>query len=109
VAFDEALAARLRAALGGVKGVEERMMFGGVAFLVRGNMCVGVHKDALVARIAPDEADEALEIPFAKPFDITGRPMQGWIMVEPPGLKTKQMLAVWVDRAKSFVRTLPPK
>jgi hypothetical protein len=109
VAFDEALAARLRAALGGVKGVEERMMFGGVAFLVRGNMCVGVHKDALVARIAPDEADEALSIPFAKPFDITGRPMQGWIMVEPPGLKTKQMLHVWVDRAKSFVRTLPPK
>lgn len=107
--FDEALARRLRAALGGVKGVEERQMFGGVAFLVRGNMCVGVHEDALVARIAPDEEAEVLTIPFAKPFAMTGRPMQGWILVEPPGLKTKQMLHVWVDRAKSFVRTLPPK
>jgi hypothetical protein len=109
MAFDEALAARLRAALGGVKGVEERMMFGGVAFLVRGNMCVGVHEDALVARLAPEEAEEALEAPFAKPFAVTGRPMQGWILVEPPGLKTKHMLTLWVDRAKSYVRTLPPK
>jgi hypothetical protein len=109
VAFDEALAARLRAALGGVRGVEERMMFGGVAFLVRGNVCVGVHKDALVARVRPDDAGDLLNIPHAKPFDITGRPMAGWILVEPPGLKTKQMLTVWVDRAKDFVRTLPPK
>ena len=84
-------------------------MFGGIAFLLRGNMLVGVWNDSLIVRLGPDEGDKALREPHVVPFDVTGRPMKGWVMVEPDGLDTDTQLRDWIDRAVSFVRTLPAK
>jgi len=83
-------------------------MFGGIAFLLKGNMLVGVHKDALIARIPPDDTDAALREKHARVFDITGRPMRGWILVEPAGIAGPG-LERWIERALAFVRTLPAK
>jgi TfoX N-terminal domain len=81
MAFDDALAERLRDRLRDVAGVHEKKMFGGLAFLIDGNMTVGVHGDDLIARITPDDTPAALTEPGVRPFDITGRPMRGWILV----------------------------
>lgn len=106
VACDEKLVARIRKALARTPGIVEKRMFGGVAFLMRGNMLVGVHKDALIARITPEDTDDALRDVNARIFDITGRPMRGWILVEPRGVAGAK-LARWIERARAFVRTLP--
>lgn len=84
-------------------------MFGGVGFLLYGNMCVGVWKHWLIARIGPDAYDEALKLPAVKEFDVTGRPMRGWVMIEPSGIRGDIELISWVERAVEFVRTLPGK
>jgi TfoX/Sxy family transcriptional regulator of competence genes len=109
MAFDEGLAQRLREQLAGTGGVAEKHMFGGIAFLVDGNMCVGVIGDELIARVGPDGTRAALERPGSRLFDFSGRPMQGWITVEPGGLDADEALAGWVEQALGFVRTLPPK
>jgi hypothetical protein len=109
MAFDESLAARIRLALARKKGVEERRMFGGVGFLLHGNMLVGVWKDSLIVRLGPDEGEEALLEPHVKEFDITGRPMKGWVMVGPEGVEGDDRLAGWIERATRFVRALPAK
>src|SRR5688500_15092943 len=108
VAYDEKLAARIRKSLARAPGITEQQMFGGLAFLMRGNMLVGVHKDALIVRIAPDETDDALRDSNARLFDITGRPMKGWILVDPAGVRGAKLVK-WILRARAFVRTLPPK
>jgi hypothetical protein len=108
MAYDEKLAERVRKSLAQAPGIVEKKMFGGVAFLMRGNMLVGVHKDELIARIAPEETDRALRDSNARIFDITGRPMKGWILVQPPGVVGAK-LAKWIARARSFVETLPEK
>src|SRR5687768_10435173 len=105
MAFDEKLADRIRNTIAKRKGFAEKKMFGGVAFLLNGNMCIGVHKDALIARIDPKDTAAALEAPHARVFDITGRPMKGWILVDPPGTAGAQ-LADWIARSVKFVRTL---
>ena len=84
-------------------------MFGGVGFLWQGNMCVGVWKTSLIARLGPEQGDAALAEPHVQPFDVTGRPMRGWVMVEADGLDTDEQLAVWIDRAVAFAKTLPKK
>lgn len=84
-------------------------MFGGVGFLLRGNMCVGIWQNALIVRVGPREYAGALSSPFVREFDITGRPMTGWIIVEPEGLDTDRDLHAWVQRAVDFVGTLPSK
>src|SRR5712691_10060065 len=99
MAFDEKLAARIRTHLGKVTGLVEKKMFGGIAFLLKGNMCCGVHRDALIVRLDPTETDRALSEPHARVFDLTGRPMKGWILVDPKGLATEAQLGKWVDRA----------
>ena len=108
MAYDEKLAARVRQALASTPGIVEKNMFGGVAFLMRGNMLVGVHKDELIARIAPDETGSALRDSNARIFDITGRPMKGWILVRPSGVVGAK-LGKWIERARTFVETLPAK
>ncbi len=82
-------------------------MFGGVGFLLAGNMLVGVWKDSLIVRLGPDEGDEALKEPHVRPFDITGRPMKGWVLVQPAGVADDDLLSDWVQRALTFVGTLP--
>jgi hypothetical protein len=88
MAFDENLAARIRHALARKKGIEEKKMFGGVCFLLNGNMLVGVWREFLIARLGPDQGDEALLEPHVRKMDITGKPMKGWIMIEPEGSRT---------------------
>jgi TfoX/Sxy family transcriptional regulator of competence genes len=107
--FSEALAERIRHALTRRKNVEEKKMFGGVGFLLNGNMLVGVWKDSLIVRLGAEESDAALKEPHVTEFNITGRAMKGWILVEPGGLEHDKELSAWVDKAVNFVRTLPAK
>lgn len=107
--YSESLAERIRGQLSRRAGIEEKKMFGGVGFLLRGNMCVGVWKNSLIVRLDLDYAADALAKPHVKEFDITGRPMQGWVMVEPDGLERDRQLAEWIKRAVAFVKTLPAK
>ncbi len=109
MAFDEDLAARIRAGLDKRSDVVEKKMFGGLAFLLRGNMCVGVHGSALIVRLDPAETDRALAKRHTRPFDLTGRPMQGWILVEAKGIATAATLGAWMDKALSYVESLPAK
>jgi hypothetical protein len=109
MAFDESLAARIRQHLARRKSVEEKKVFGGVGFLLHGNMLVGVWKDSLIARLGPDEGDLALLEPHVKEFDITGRAMKGWVLVEPEGVEGDDQLSGWIERAVKFVKTLPAK
>jgi TfoX/Sxy family transcriptional regulator of competence genes len=109
MAFDEGLAQRLREELAGTGGVAEKRMFGGLAFLVDGNMCVGVIGDELIVRVGLDATEAALERPGSRLFDFSGRPMKGWITVGPDALEDDEALAGWVGSALAFVRTLPPK
>src|SRR5579859_3501435 len=106
MAFDEALAERIRQALARRKGVEEKKMFGGVGFLLHGNMLVGVWKDSLIVRLGPDEGDEALKEPHVSEFDITGRPMRNWVL---ECLQEDEQLKGWIQRTLKFVKALPAK
>jgi TfoX/Sxy family transcriptional regulator of competence genes len=109
MAFDQGLAQRMREQLADTGGVTEKQMFGGLAFLVDGNMCVGVIGEELIARVGLDATDAALERPGSRLFDFSGRPMKGWITVAPDALEDDDALAAWIDDALGFVRTLPPK
>ena len=108
MAYDEDLAARVRVALARKRNVAEKKMFGGVGWLLNGNMCVGVWKRWLIARLGGEYA-EALRDANVREFDITGRPMKGWVMVEPAGVASDEELRDWVGRCVAFVRTLPAK
>lgn len=107
--FDESLAARIRAVLARKKNIEEKKMFGGICFLLHGNLLVGVWKDALIARVGPDTGKAALQEPFVREFDITGRPMRNWVLVEPTGIEDHDQLSNWIERAMKFVKTLPKR
>ncbi|MEE8533002.1 MAG: TfoX/Sxy family protein [Alphaproteobacteria bacterium] len=107
--YDDALAARIRSAFEGKPGVTERKMFGGVAFMVSGNMACGVTGDEIMVRVGPDNHEDALSRPHARPMDFTGRPMRGMVYVARPGFESDQDLAAWVESGASFARSLPPK
>ena len=110
MAYDEEFASRIRAQLAGADGVVEKAMFGGLAFLLHGNMAVGVMSGGeLMVRVGPDATDDALSHPHTRRFDMTGRPMKGWILVDREGVQTEDELAGWVDRGVAFARSLPPK
>jgi len=105
--YDQELDDRLLKAVAGW-GATRKKAFGGTCHLLNGNMLCGVHKDYLILRLGPEEAERALARPHVKPFDMTGKPMKGWIMVEKAGL-SDQALQQWLAEARSFVATLPPK
>ena len=109
MAFSEELAERIRQGLARRKGIEEKKMFGGVGFLLNGNMLVGVWKDSLIVRLGPEEGDEALKEAHVSEFNITGRSMKGWVLIAPQGVKDDDQLKGWVQRAVKFVGTLPAK
>jgi len=109
VAYDEALADRVRAQLAGEDGLTERKMFGGIAFMAHGNMCCGVSGADLMVRLGEDAADAALDEPGARPMDFTGRPMKGYAFVGPAGTATDTALRDWVQRTLAFADTLPAK
>jgi TfoX/Sxy family transcriptional regulator of competence genes len=108
MAFDQGLAQRIREHLAPTGGVSEKQMFGGIAFLVDGNMCVGVIGEELIARVGLEATETALGRPGSRLFDFSGRPMKGWITVAPDALEDDDALAGWIDDALGFVRTLPP-
>ena len=109
MAYDEKLAERVRSILGGKVETEEKTMFGGLAFLVRSYMCCGISGDRLMARIGRGGYEEALAEEHVSPMDFTGRPLRGFVYVEPEGLETDNALEEWIDRCLEFVATLPPK
>ncbi len=109
MAYDEKLAARVRDIISGMNGVRERKMFGGVAFMLKGNMCCGVINDLLMARVGSGQYEAALALPHVRPMDFTGKPMKGYVYVEPAGYKEDVDLKVWIDRCIDFVLTLPEK
>jgi TfoX/Sxy family transcriptional regulator of competence genes len=107
--YSRSLADRIRQALAGRRGITERKMFGGLVFFLDGKICVGIWHQSLIARIGVDQAAAALKQPHIGPFDVTGRPMKGWIMVEPDGLDRDTQLRDWIDQSLEFVATLPTK
>ena len=109
MAYDESLAQRIRDALARTKGVVEKKMFGGLIFMLHGNMLVGVWKEALIARVGKDSYEDALREEHAGVFDATGRPMKGWILVDPEGLEDDSQIDKWIGKAKEFVEMLPMK
>lgn len=110
LAFDEQLAGRVRKRLGRRAGLSEKRMFGGLAFLLNGNMCCGVHGQELIVRLDPAETDEALAEPHTRVFDLSGRPMKGgWILVKPTGLADDKALAKWVRVGVDYASALPKK
>ena len=107
--YNQSLAGRTRDLLAGRRDIDEKRMFGGIVFLLNGNMLVGIWKDSLIARLGAEEAEAALREPDVGPFDITGKPMKNWVLVGPAGVDTDEQLRSWIDRADRFVRTLPAK
>ncbi len=109
MAYDEALAQRIRAALTVVPGLTEKKMFGGTAFMVDGNMACGVTQNNLMVRMNPDATAAALARPNVRLFDMTGRPMKGWVIVEPAGVQAEDDLRHWITQGVAFAQSLPPK
>jgi hypothetical protein len=109
MAYDENLAARIRIALARDSAVTEKKMFGGLAFLHRGLMFVGVSGSKLMARVGKDNYRESLRHQHVREMDFTGKPMQGYVYIEPSGIKTEEQLRFWLQRCEAFVRTLPAK
>ncbi len=109
MAYDEALAARVRESLPIRTDLAERKMFVGLAFMLAGNMCCCVTDKGLMVRVGPEGCEEALALPHAGLMDFTGRPMRGWVLVQPPGLQSRASLTAWVSRGADFAATLPAK
>lgn len=109
MAYDENLAIRISEVLVGVPNVVQKKMFGGVAFMVRDHMCVGVVDNTLMARVGPDQYEECLKVKYANEMLFTGRPMKGMVYVEREGIKTEKQLTKWIERCLYFVSTLPDK
>src|SRR5437773_11565986 len=107
MSYDESLASRVREILSSVAGFSEKKMFGGLCFLIHGNMCCGVLKNELVLRLDSERARETLGGPHTRPMDFTGRPMKGFVFIEGGGLRTDLQLRDWVSMALSFVQSLP--
>lgn len=110
MAYDEDVANRVREALAGADVMaDERNMFGGLAFMVRGHMTVGIIGDELMVRVGPDGHEDALALPHARPMDFTGRPMTGFVYVAPEGFAGATAMSGWVQRGLAFTGSLPPK
>jgi hypothetical protein len=109
MAYSESLAARIRHLVARNRNVAERKMFGGMCFFLNGNICVGVWKNSLIARLGPEQGADALLQPYVKEMDVTGKPMKGWVLVEPDGVENDVQLGMWIQRAVEFVGTLPKK
>jgi TfoX/Sxy family transcriptional regulator of competence genes len=110
VAYDEDLANRIRELIADADGISEQEMFGGLAFLVAGNMSVAASgQGGLLLRVDPEETDALLKKPHVRPFEMRDRAMRGWLRVDPAGLRTKGQLEPWVRRGVAYARSLPPK
>ena len=109
MAYSESLAARVRHALRDQGRIVEKRMFGGLACLLRGNLCVALIDQSLIVRVGPAAYEAALAEPHVREFDITGRPMRGWVVADPEAIDLDADLHRWIERAVEFVQTLPAK
>jgi TfoX/Sxy family transcriptional regulator of competence genes len=109
MAFDTVLAARIRQQLGQDPRITEKKMFGGLAFLLNGNMCCGVHAQELIVRLDPAQTEQALNQQHTRIFDLSGRPMKGWVLVHQQGLASEAALAKWIQLGLDYASALPPK
>ncbi len=109
MAYDEGFAQRVRLLLKKKPAFEEKKMFGGVCFLLKGNMACGVLNKDLIVRVGPENYEKALQQLHTRKFDITGKTMKGWVMVSPEGHNTDESLALWVEKGAAFAQTLPAK
>ena len=109
MAYNENIESRIKKIVSGWKGTEDKKMFGGICHLLNGNMFCGVHKEFLILRLGTKKAEDALKLPHVRPFDITGRPMKGWVMMAEAGFKNDKELNNWLLQARKFVETLPMK
>jgi len=107
--YDKGLAQRVREEMEGLTGYEEKQMFGGIGFLLNGNMACGVHSGDLIVRVGQEQYESALAKPHTKKFDLTGRPMTGWIVVNAKGYTRDQDLKYWVQRGVEHALSLPGK
>ncbi len=107
--YDEGLAERIRDIFDGDDDVTEKKMFGGLTFMVNGNMCCGLNKEDLMLRLGAEEATEALKDPHARDMDFTGKPLKGFVYVNADGYAEDADLEAWVERAAKFARSLPAK
>jgi TfoX/Sxy family transcriptional regulator of competence genes len=110
MASDEDLANRIRELIAAEDRLTEQRMFGGLAFLIGGHMAVGVSgQGGLMVRVAPEETDALVAEPHARPFEMRGRPLRGWLRVDAEGVRTQRELEPWVRRGVAYARSLPPK
>jgi TfoX/Sxy family transcriptional regulator of competence genes len=110
MAYDEELANRIRELVAGEPDLTEKRMFGGLAFLIGGNMSVAASgQGGLMVRVDPDETETLAAKPHAQPFVMRGREMRGWLRVDDEGVRTKRQLEPWVKRGVAYARSLPPK
>ena len=109
MAYDEGVAQRLREAMSELHNVIEKKMFGGIAFMVQGHMCCGVVGSDLMVRVGADGYEDALNQPYARKMDFTGRPMNGFVFVSENGFESDEDLSIWIKRAHNFITTLPKK
>lgn len=107
--YDHDLAQRVRQEMSDLPGYKERMMFGGVGFMLHGNMACGVNGPDLIVRVGPAGYESALAEPHTRTFDMTGKPMKGWVVVEPAGCEAAEDLASWVGRGVAYAGSLPAK
>ena len=111
MAYDQGLAQRVREMLDEpeLPGLAEKKMFGGIAFMLRGNLACGVLKDELIVRVGPERYKEAIQKPHTKLFDFSGKPMKGWVMVKPGGYESDGDLGGWIQQGVQFALSLPAK
>jgi TfoX/Sxy family transcriptional regulator of competence genes len=109
MAYNEKLAQQVKAEIGKLPGFTEKKMFGGIAYLVNGNMACGVNGENLIVRVGPEKHAEAEKRPHTKSYDMTGRPMKGWIAVDAKGREKDQELKSWIDMGIKFAQSLPKK
>lgn len=109
MAYDAGLAERVREVLEEKIGFNEKKMFGGVCYLLHGNMACGILEDHLIVRVGPKNYEDSLKCPNTRQFDITGKPMKGWVMVSYEGYESDEHLFEWVERGINFALSLPPK
>jgi TfoX/Sxy family transcriptional regulator of competence genes len=109
MAYNLDLAQRVRKGIGNLPGYTEREMFGGIGFMLEGNMCCGVIGEDLIVRVGPGDYEGALSKPHVRPFDMSGRPMRGWVVVTLQGVSTEEQLMDWVQKGVEFAQSLPAK
>jgi TfoX/Sxy family transcriptional regulator of competence genes len=110
MAYDLELAKRIKAKMAGLPALEEKKMFGGVGFLLNGNVACGVNKNDMIVRVDPEKYhDVEVNVPFARPFALSGKPMKGWLLIAPEGLRTEADLDRWIKEGVDFARSLPKK